>query len=43
MNFYLWGHLKSRLYAAPIDNEEALYRLIMDACLTTRNYTGSFE
>jgi hypothetical protein len=43
LNFYLWGHLKTIVYAAPVDNEEALHRRIMDACQTIRNYPGIFE
>jgi hypothetical protein len=31
---YLWRHLKILVYAAPVDNEEALH--IVDACQTTR-------
>jgi hypothetical protein len=35
--FYLWGHLKALVNAAPVENEEAL-DLNMDACQTIRNY-----
>jgi hypothetical protein len=38
LDFYLWGHLN----AAPVDNEEALHRRIVDACQTIRNYPGIF-
>lgn len=38
--FFLWEHLKSLAYAAPIDNEEALHRRIVDARQTIRNYCG---
>jgi hypothetical protein len=31
LNVYLWGHLKTLVYAAPVDN---------DACQTIRNYPG---
>jgi hypothetical protein len=31
---------KNPVYAAPVDNEEALYHLIVDACQTIRNYPG---
>jgi hypothetical protein len=34
LDFYLWGHLKTLVYAAPVDNEEALHH---------RNYPGIFE
>jgi hypothetical protein len=42
LDFYLWGHLKTLVYAAPVDNEEALHRRIMDACQTIRNCPGIF-
>jgi hypothetical protein len=32
------GHLKTLVYAAPVDNEEALHHRIVDACYTIRNY-----
>jgi hypothetical protein len=31
------------VYAAPVDNEEALHYRIVDACQTIRNYPGIFE
>jgi hypothetical protein len=43
LDFYLWGHLKSLVYAAPIDNEEALHNGIVDACQTICSYPGIFE
>jgi hypothetical protein len=43
LDFYLWGHLKTLVYAAPVDNEEALYHSIVDACQTIRIYRGIFE
>jgi hypothetical protein len=43
LDFYLWGHLKTLVYAAPVDNEEALRHSIVDACHTIRNYPGIFE
>jgi hypothetical protein len=42
-DFYLWGHLKPLVYAAPVDNEEALHHRIVDACQTIRNYPGIFK
>jgi hypothetical protein len=42
LDFYLWGNLKTLVYAAPVDNEEALRYRIVDACQTIRNYTGIF-
>jgi hypothetical protein len=43
LNFYLWGHLKTPLYAASVENEKAFHHHTVDACQTTRNYTGNFE
>jgi hypothetical protein len=31
------------VHAAPVDNEEALHRLIVDICQTIRNCPGIFE
>jgi hypothetical protein len=36
LEFHLWGHLKTLVYAAPVDNEEAFYHRIVDACQTIR-------
>jgi hypothetical protein len=43
LDFYLWGHLKPLVYAAPVDKEEALYHRTVDVCRTIRNYPGIFE
>jgi hypothetical protein len=43
LDFCLWGHLKILVYAAPVDNEEALHNRILDACQTVHNYPGIFE
>jgi hypothetical protein len=43
LDFYLWGHLKSLVYATPVDNEEALHHRIVDACQTIRNFPGIFQ
>jgi hypothetical protein len=43
LDFYLWGHQKSFVYAAAVDNEEALHHRIVDACQTIRNYPGISE
>jgi hypothetical protein len=43
LDFYLWGHLKSLVYAAPVGKEEALLHGIVDACQTICNYPGIFE
>jgi hypothetical protein len=37
LDSYLWGHLRSLVYAAPVDNEETLHHRIVDACQTIRN------
>jgi hypothetical protein len=43
LDFYLWGHLNTLVYAAPVDNEETLHHRIVDACQTIRNYPRIFE
>jgi hypothetical protein len=43
VDFYLWGHLNTLVYAAPVDNEGALPHRTVDACQTIRNYPGVFE
>jgi hypothetical protein len=40
-DFYLWGHLNTLVYAAPVDNEETLHRCIVGACQTTETFTES--
>jgi hypothetical protein len=41
--FLPMGTLKTLVYAAPVDNEEALRHRIVDACHTIRNYPRIFE
>jgi hypothetical protein len=36
--FYLRGHLKPLVYAAPVDNEEAFHHRTVDAYQTIRKY-----
>jgi hypothetical protein len=43
LDFYLWGHLRTLVYAAPVDNEEALPHRIVDACQTICNHPDIFE
>jgi hypothetical protein len=43
LNFYLWGHLKTLVYAASVDKEEVLHHRIVETCQTIRNYPGIFE
>jgi hypothetical protein len=40
LDFYLWGHLKTLVYAAALDNEEALQHCIVGACQTICNYSS---
>jgi hypothetical protein len=42
LDFYQWRHLNTFVYAAPVDNEEALHHRIVDACQTIRNCPGIF-
>jgi hypothetical protein len=42
MDFYLCGHVKTLVYAAPSDNEETLHHRIVDACQTIWNYPVIF-
>jgi hypothetical protein len=43
MDFYLWGHLNTLVCAAPVDNEEALHRHIVDVCQTIHTYPSISE
>jgi hypothetical protein len=43
LDFYLWGHIKPLVYAAPVDDEEALHHRIVDVCQTIRNCPSIFE
>jgi hypothetical protein len=43
LDIYLWGHLKTLVSAASVDNEEALHHRTVDGCQTIRNYTSIFE
>jgi hypothetical protein len=43
LHFYLWGHLKTLMYAEPVDKEHALHHNIMDYCQTICSYPGIFE
>jgi hypothetical protein len=43
LDIYLWGHLKTLVYAAPVDSEESFHHGIVDACHTICNYPGIFE
>jgi hypothetical protein len=41
--FLAVGTPKTLVYAAPLDNKEALHHPIVDPCQTTRNYHGISE
>ena len=41
VHFYLWGHLKTALYSAPIKNEKTLHQRIVYNCRTIRNRAGA--
>jgi hypothetical protein len=43
LDCYLWGHLRTREYAALVHKEEALHHRIVDACKTIRKCPGIFE
>jgi hypothetical protein len=43
LGFYLWGHLKILVYAAPVNNKETVHHRIVDACQTILNYLGIIE
>jgi hypothetical protein len=43
LNFYPWGHLKSLVYAALVDNEQSLHYRIVDASQTICNYPASLN
>jgi hypothetical protein len=43
LDLYLWGHLKVLVYAAPVDNDEALHHCIVAACQTIHIYRGISE
>jgi hypothetical protein len=38
LDFYLWGHIETPVYASPVENEETLHHRIVDACQTIRIY-----
>jgi hypothetical protein len=42
-NFNLWGHLKTLVYAATLDNEETLHLRILYASQTILNCPSIFE
>jgi len=43
LDFFIWGYLKSLVYAEPINNLEQLENRIEEACVTIRIKPGVFE
>jgi hypothetical protein len=43
LEFDLSGHLKTLVYAAPVDNDKAPHHRIVDACPTISKCPGIFE
>lgn len=43
LDFFLWGHLKSLVYATPVENVEDLENRIVASCNLIRNDPGIFE
>jgi hypothetical protein len=43
LEFFRWGHVTTRVYYAPIKNEETLHQHIFAACRTIHNCPGSLE
>jgi hypothetical protein len=43
LQVHLWVCLKALVYAAPVDNEEALYHHTVGACQTIGNCSDIFE
>jgi hypothetical protein len=42
-DFYLWRHLESLVYSAPIENKEALHQRMFDTCQTVCKLRGNSE
>jgi hypothetical protein len=43
LDFYLQGHLKTLVYAGPVDKEDALHHRIVDACQTIATTPASLN
>ena len=43
LDFYLWGHLKSRVYATQSNTRQELWQRVQEACREVRNTPGIFE
>jgi hypothetical protein len=43
LDFYLWGHLKSLVYATPVNIQQELWQRVWVACDTVKTSLGLFE
>ncbi|KAK4321743.1 hypothetical protein Pmani_007481 [Petrolisthes manimaculis] len=43
LDFYLWGHLNSRVYATQINTRQELWQRVQEACSEIRNTPRIFE
>lgn len=43
LDFYLWEHLTTPVYAASVDNQEAPHHCNVGVCQTIRTYSGILE
>lgn len=43
LDFYLWGHLKNRVYTTQVNTRQELWRRVQEACREVRNTPGVFE
>jgi hypothetical protein len=43
LDFYLWGHLKSLVYATPVNTQQELWQRVWVACDTVKTSPGVFE
>jgi len=43
VDYYLWGHLKSKVYSADITSQEQLFHRIENACNELRNNPEVFR
>ncbi|CAK9827112.1 hypothetical protein ANTRET_LOCUS4846 [Anthophora retusa] len=43
LDFYLWGHLKSLVYSAPVNDVEELRYRIQEGCRRIQTTLGTFE
>jgi hypothetical protein len=43
LDFYLWGHLKSLVYATPVNTQQELWQRVWAACYTVKTSPGVLE